>query len=106
MGSTRTYWRLLISNEHQVYGEPDINFLVGEVSHLYKSGKLSMHEAIDQVLFRLDVELCEEDSQNMYIAEDLFGWHSTPEAAAKKYADPVFNKYAPYYQSAISKFSA
>lgn len=96
----------LISNEYQVYGEPDINFLVGEVSHLYKSGKLSLYEAIHKVLFRLDVELSEGDSQNMYIAEDLFGWHKTPDAEAIKYVDPIFNKYAPYYQSAISKLSA
>ena len=94
----------LISNTYQVYGRPSDEFLIGEAAHRYEAGELSLHSAIDIVLYRLDVELPEAESQELYIADDYFGWHKTPEKMAVKHAEPVFNRYLAAYRMQVGKF--
>ena len=60
--------------------------------------------ALESLLFDLDLQLSKEDRQNLYIAEDYFGWHNQPESEALKLVLPIFEKYKPIYESAVAKF--
>ncbi|WP_226647323.1 hypothetical protein [Microbulbifer variabilis] len=95
----------LISNDFQVYGEPSQDFLVGEAASKYSKGQLTLYDAIQRILFDLDLELPEEDQQELYIAEDYFGWHDQAEKEAVKHVLPIFSKYRPVFESAVAKFS-
>ena len=94
-----------ISNEFQVYGEPSHDFLAGEFASKYSKEELSLYDSIARILFDLDLELPEEDQQELYIAEDYFGWHDRAESAAVKHVLPIFRKYRPVYEHAVAKFS-
>lgn len=95
----------LISNAFQVYGEPSNEFLAGEVAKAYSENKLSLYAAISRILFELDLELPEGERQELYIAEDYFGWHDSAESQAIVHAMPLFDKYRPIYENAVAKFS-
>lgn len=95
----------LIGSAYQVYGEPSEEFLAGEAAKAYSEDKLSLYAAISRILFDLDLELPEAERQELYIAEDYFGWHDSAEAKAIIHAMPLFNKYRPIYEHAVAKFS-
>ena len=95
----------LISNTYQVYGDPSEEFLAGETAKKYSEDKLSLYDAISRILFDLDLELLEDERQELYIAEDYFGWHDNAENEAIKHVLPLFNKYRPVYESAVAKFN-
>lgn len=95
----------LISNAFQVYGEPSNEFLAGEAAKAYSENKLSLYAAISRILFELDLELPEVERQELYIAEDYFGWHDSAESQAIVHAMPLFDKYRPIYENAVAKFS-
>jgi hypothetical protein len=95
----------LISNQYQVYGEPSAEFLVGEAATKFFTNQITLNEALNKVLYYIDVELPEEAKTELYIAEDYFDWHEHQETEAIKHALPVFNKYSPIYESFVSKFS-
>jgi len=97
--------RELISNEHQVYGEPSNEFLAGETAKAYAQNQLSLHIAISRILYDLDLSLPEEERQELYIAEDYFGWHDDAENKSFEHVKPLFNKYSTAYENAIAKFS-
>jgi hypothetical protein len=97
--------RELISNEYQVYGEPTNEFLAGETAKAYAQNKLSLHIAISRIIFDLDLSLPEEERQELYIAEDYFGWHDNAENKAFEHVKPLFSKYRAAYENAIAKFS-
>ena len=94
-----------ISNTYQVYGEPSNEFLAGEAAKAYSEEKLSLYAAISRILFDLDLELPEEERQELYIAEDYFGWHDSAESQALVHATPLFDKYRPIYERAVARFS-
>lgn len=94
-----------ISSTYQVYGEPSNEFLAGEVAKEYSEERLSLYAAITRILFDLDLELPEEERQELYIAEDYFGWHDSAESQAIVHAKPLFDKYRPIYEHAVAKFS-
>jgi len=96
--------RELVANAFQVYGEPSAEFLAGEVASKYSKGNCSLYEAISRVLFDLDLDLPETEKQELYIAEDYFGWHDSPETKAYIHVEPIFKNYMPIYKSAIAKF--
>ena len=95
----------LISNTYQVYGEPSKEFLAGEAAKAYSDKKLSLHAAISRILFDLDLELPECERQELYVAEDYFGWHDSAETKAIVHAMPLFDRYRPIYEHAVAKFS-
>jgi hypothetical protein len=95
----------LINNEYQVSGIPSPEYLLGEVADKYLSNQITLLEAIQAVLFDLDVDLTEKERSNLYIAEDYFGWDNDAEANALLLALPIFKKYLPDYKSAIFKFN-
>ncbi|WP_369920928.1 hypothetical protein AB8E32_01120 [Marinomonas polaris] len=95
----------LISNTYQVYGEPSKEFLAGETAKAFSENQLSLYAAISRILFDLDLELPEEERQELYIAEDYFGWHDSAESQAIVHAKPLFDKYRPIYEHAVAKFS-
>ena len=95
----------LISNDFQVYGEPSNEFLAGEAAKAYIGDELSLYAAIARILFDLDLELPEGERQELYIAEDYFGWHGSAESKAIVHAMPIFDKYRPMYEHAVAKFS-
>lgn len=95
----------LIRNTYQVYGEPSNDFLAGEAAKSYSDGKLSMYAAISRILFDLDLDLSESERQELYIAEDYFGWHNFAETKAIVHAMPLFDKFRPIYEHAVAKFS-
>lgn len=95
----------MISNEFQVVGEPSQEFLAGEVACRYSNKQISLYDAVAQILFDLDLELPEEERQELYIAEDYFGWHNQAEEEAVKHVLPIFGKYRPIYECAVAKFS-
>lgn len=95
----------LISNEFQVHGVPGQEFLAGEAASKYSKEQLSLYDAIARILFDLDLELPEEERQELYIAEDYFGWHSRAEEEAVKHVQPIFSKYRPIYEHSVAKFS-
>lgn len=95
----------LISNAYQVYGEPSNEFLAGEAAKAYSEKKLSLYAAISRILFNLDFELPEEELQELYIAEDFFGWHDSAESQALVHAIPLFDKYRTIYECSVAKFS-
>ena len=94
----------LISNSYQVYGEPSKEFLAGEAAKEYSEGKLSLYTVINRILHNLDLELPENERQELYIAEDYFGWHDLAESKAIVHAMPLFDKYRPVYEDAVAKF--
>ncbi|WP_413662943.1 hypothetical protein ACG1BZ_17500 [Microbulbifer sp. CNSA002] len=94
----------LISSEFQVYGEPSQDFIAGEAASKYSKEQLSLYDAIARILFDLDLELPEEELQELYIAEDYFGWHDQAEKEAVKHVLPIFSKYRPVYEHAVAKF--
>lgn len=95
----------LISNTYQVYGEPSKGFLAGEAAKAFSENTLSLYAAISRILFDLDLELPEHERQELYIAEDYFGWHDSAESKAIVHALPLFDKYRPLYEHAVAKFS-
>lgn len=95
----------LISSAYQVYGEPSSEFLAGETAKEYLEGKLSLYSAISRILFDLDLELPEDERQELYIAEDYFGWHDSAGSQASEHVTPLFDKYRPIYEHATAKFS-
>ncbi|MBY6191987.1 hypothetical protein KUV22_16285 [Microbulbifer agarilyticus] len=95
----------LISNDFQVYGEPTQGFLIGETASMYSKEQLSLYAAIARILFDLDLGLSEEERQELYIAEDYFGWHNHAEKEAVRHSLPIFNKYRPIYERAVAHFS-
>lgn len=95
----------LISSIYQVYGEPSNEFLAGEVAKAYSEEKLSLYVTISRILFDLDLELPEEERQELYIAEDYFGWHDSAESQAIVHAQPLLDKYRLIYENAVAKFS-
>ena len=94
----------LISNSYQVYGEPSKEFLAGEAAKEYSEGKLSLYNVINRILHNLDLELPENERQELYIAEDYFGWHDLAESKAIEHAMPLFDKYRSVYEDAVAKF--
>lgn len=94
----------IISHTHQVYGEPSHEFLAGEIAKQYSEGKLSLHSAISQMLFDLDLALSKEERQALYIAEDYFGWHDAAASQAIEHVMPLFDRYRPVYEHAVAKF--
>ena len=94
----------LIRNEFQVYGEPSQDFLAGEAASQYSKEQLSLYDAIARIIFDLDLELPEEDRQELYIAEDYFGWHNQAEIEAEKHVLPIFSKYRLIYEHAVVRF--
>ena len=94
----------LISNEFQVYGEPSQDFLAGEAVRKYKRDEIKLCEAISRLLFDLDLGLSEEELQELYIAEDYFGWHERPERAAWNHVRDIFNKSHSIYEKAVGLF--
>lgn len=94
----------LISNSYQVYGEPSKEFLAGEAAKEYSEGKLSLDTVINRILHNLDLDLPENERQELYIAEDYFGWHDLAESKAIAHAMPLFDKYRPVYEDAVAKF--
>ena len=95
----------IISQTHQVYGEPSHEFLAGEVAKQYSEGRLSLHAAISQMLFDLDLALSKEERQALYIAEDYFGWHDAAASQATEHVTPLFDRYRPIYEAAVAKFA-
>lgn len=95
----------LISSTYQIYGEPSNEFLVGEASKAYSEEKLSLYATISRILFDLDLELPEKERQELYIAEDYFGWHDSAESQAIVHAQPLLDKYRAMYENAVAKFS-
>ncbi|MBB1436800.1 MULTISPECIES: hypothetical protein [Pseudoalteromonas] len=95
----------LISNTYQVNGERCKEFLAGEAANRFSNNELSLYAAISYILFDLDLELPEDERQELYIAEDYFGWHEKAETEAIKHALPIFDKYRPIYEQTISKFT-
>lgn len=94
-----------ISNTYQVYGEPSNGFLAAEAAKEYSKAKLSLYYAVSRILFDLDLELPESERQGLYIAEDCFSWHDSVESQAILHVEPLFDKYRPIYERAVSKFS-
>lgn len=94
----------LIRSEFQVCGEPSQEFLAGESASKYSQEQLTLYNAIARILFGLDLELPEKERQELYIAEDYFGWHDQAEKEAFKHVLPIFSKYRPVYEHAIAKF--
>jgi len=95
----------LISNNFQVYGETTQDFLAGEAASKYSKERLSLYDAIARILFDLDLELPKEELQELYIAEDYFGWHDQAEKEAARHVLPIFSKYRPIYEHAVEQFS-
>ena len=95
----------IISYTYQVYGEPSDEFLAGEIAKQYSEGKLSLHSAISQMLFDLDLVLSKEERQALYIAEDYFGWHDSAASQAIEHVMPLFGRYRPIYEAAVAKFA-
>lgn len=95
----------LICNNFQVYGETTQDFLAGEAASKYSKERLSLYNAIARILFDLDLELPKEELQELYIAEDYFGWHDHAEKEAARHVLPIFNKYRPIYEYAVEQFS-
>lgn len=94
-----------ISNTYQVYGEPSKEFLAGEAAKKYSKAELSLYSTVSRILFDLDLELPENERQELYIAEDYFGWHDSAESHAIVHVEPLFDKYRPIYERAVSKFN-
>ena len=95
----------IISYTYRVYGEPSHEFLAGEVAKQYSEGRLSLHAAISQMLFDLDLVLSKEERQALYIAEDYFGWHDAAAFQATEHVTPLFDRYRPIYEAAVAKFA-
>ena len=95
----------IISQTYQVYGEPSDEFLAGEIAKQYFEGKLSLHSAISQMLFDLDLALSKEERQALYIAEDYFSWHEAAASQAIEHVMPLFDRYRPIYEAAVAKFA-
>ncbi len=95
----------LISNEFQVYGEPRPEFLTGEVVKRYESNELSLCEALRIILYDLDIELMKAKKTELYIAEDYYDWHESPDEKAKTHVEPIFKEYLPVYENEIAKFT-
>lgn len=95
----------LIANEYQVYGEPGSDFLIGEVAHQYFTSELSLVEAVQKILYRLDVDLLEKETQAFYLADDFYGWHARPDDEAEKLLEPILKKYQRVYEREVGKFS-
>ena len=94
----------MISNEFQVHGEPGQEFLAGEAASRYSNEQISLYDAVARMLLDLDLELPEKERQELYIAEDYFGWHNQAEEVAVKHVLPIFCKYRPIYERAVAKF--
>lgn len=97
---------LLISNKFQVYGEPSQEFLAGEVAMRYSSNKMPLQKAIARILYDLDLKLPEGERQELYIADDCFGWHENAENEALLHVSSIFEKYKAIYVQAVSAFCA
>ncbi len=95
----------LISNEFQVYGEPIAEFLTGEVVKRYECNELSLCEALRVILYDLDIDLVKAKKTELYIAEDYYDWHKSPDEKAKAHAEPIFREYLPVYENEIAKFA-
>ena len=96
----------LIQDTYCVYGEVDDEILLGEIGYKYHRGDLHMGQAARVVLYDLDVKLSKEDKSNLYIADDYFDWHSTPEKVAAETVNNFFDSYRPTYETLLSKFRA
>ena len=94
----------LISNEFQVYGEPRPEFLTGEVVKKYEKNELSLCKTLRVILYDLDLELIKSKKTELYIAEDYYDWHKSPDEKAKVHAEPIFQEYLPEYENEIAKF--
>lgn len=95
----------LISSEFQVYGKPKPEFLTGEVVKRYESNELSLCEALRVILYDLDIELIKAKKTELYIAEDYYDWHESPDEKAKIHAERIFEEYLPVYENEIAKFT-
>ncbi len=96
----------LIANEYEVYSEPEAKFLLGEAADKYFCNKINLQQAINKYLFDIDDGLLKTEKSDLYLAEDYYGWHDTPDIEAEKIALPIFKKYRPFYASKASKFKA
>ena len=95
----------LIKNEYQVYGEPEPEFLVGEVAKQYSISELTLEQAIRRILYRLDVDLPKDEKQEFYIADDYYDWHENPDIEAEKHAVPIMQNHQSTYEKEVTKFT-
>jgi len=84
----------LISNQFQVSGEPMPRFLAGEIVNRYKTNELSLCEALREILYGLDIDLAKIEETELYIAEDYYDWHESPDEVA----------YLQQYENELAKF--
>ena len=96
----------LISNEHQVYGSPSNQFLLGEIADKYLKKEINISLAIHSALYVSDLEFEKEEEKALYLADDYFGWHDKAEFEAEKLVNPIFIKYRLAYTCLASKFQA
>ncbi len=94
----------LIGNEYQVYGDPQPEFLIGEIAKQYSKSELSLEQAIRRILYRLDVVLPKEDEQEFYIADDYYDWHENPDIEAEKHVLSIMQKHQSTYEKEVAKF--
>ena len=85
--------------------EPEVR--AGKIAHDYFQEKLSLMDALRALLYDvfIDSEINEEKKQ-LYIAEDYFEWHESPNTEALKMAQPILEKYLDKYELSHRKFGA
>ncbi len=93
----------LIGSEFQVFGEPEPDFIVGEIANQYSLDQISLYKAITEILYRVDFDMSQEEKTNLYIADDYFGWHDHAEKKALPLVLPIFSKYKLIYEDAVQK---
>ena len=95
----------LIGNEYQVYGDPQPEFLIGEIAKQYSMSELTLEQAVRRILYRLDVDLPKDEEQKFYIADDYYDWHDSPDIEAEKHVVPIMQKHQSTYEKEVAKFT-
>jgi len=88
-----------------VYGKPSKEFLAGEISKKYYDNDINLRDVIIQYLHVIELDLDSEESTKLYIADDYFDWHTSPETHAMQIVLPFIERYLPEFELSINKFS-
>jgi len=96
----------ILKNEFNVYGELTLEQQIGEVIHRYLTNRINLHQAINELLY--DVypydDATKKEKSELYIADDFFDWHETPEKEALKTISFIFDKYYPKFAESYNNF--
>ncbi len=97
----------VLRNNFIIKEELGTDIQAGKIAFQYYKKEINLETAISNLLYDVffDSEVDEEKS-NLYIAEDLFGWHKSAENEAFFIVKPILEKYLVFYESAFNKFSA